>query len=341
MSGAPVLSPRALGPINRRSLRAVTVAVGVAAVVAVLVLGSLLGTGAIVPAKGSPAGLTPTPLSRAVTPAAFSVQNLSANNTTVDVSMAFNVSVLVNLSGLVQYNTSNFTFDWHGLPAFVSGTPGSGCSGALPENNSSVLNCTAASVGSLTISVTVTNWTNAQVNSSANPATLTIAVNPIPSITSFIVGTSDHTSVAVNTTITFTVAASGGTGGLTYGYNGLPLGCSSAAASFSCTPNRAGIYNVTVIATDSYGFSSSMWNVTVTVTAPTPTTTSSGIGTTGWAIVIGILVVGFLVTIALLVQARREERAGRMGMEEATHEPSGEAGGTPPMGGSPPPPPSS
>ncbi|MGC2290036.1 MAG: hypothetical protein WA688_09310 [Thermoplasmata archaeon] len=294
---------------------------------------------------GAPAG---SGLSRAAT-ASFSLVNLTANNTTVDVSMAFNISVdVVNLTGgaINSTNTSNYTFTWTGIPAFVPGAPGSGCMGvnpvnlsAVPDNDSSLLNCSAAAPGTFTVSVSAMNITSGQSNSST---TLSILVNALPTASGFTVNSSatapsDHVKGAVNTSITFSVTASGGTGPLSYQYSGLPLGCSSNASTFSCLPNRVGVYNVTVTAIDVYGYTSSeTLNVTVTVTGAVKTT-SSGIGNTGWAIVIGILVVGALVTIALLFQARREERAGRMGTEQSSQESPPGSGESPPMGGTPPP----
>lgn len=333
MSGAsshPLLGP---SPSDRAPRRAALLVLSALALLVLLVVASYAWTGAVAATREVGAG---TPLRVAVSPPAdFWLTNFSANNTTVDVSMAFNVSVEVNLTGVIQNNTanntdSNFTFAWSGLPAFVPGEPGSGCAGfaGVADNNSSVLNCTAATDKPLSISVVVTNFTNGESNTTT---ALAITVNPLPSITAFTVNTADSVKIAVNTSVTFTVTASGGTGGLAYQYTGLPLGCSSSAASFSCTPDRVGVYNVTVVAVDSYGFTSTLWNVTVTVEAPAKHTTS-GIGTTGWAVVIGIVVIGFLATAALLLQARREERAGEM----ATEEPSPGSGD---MGSSPPPPP--
>lgn len=338
MSGEFPSSPRAPGRINRPNPRGLVVLLGTSAVVALIVVGICLASTGLTTGRSEASVLSLRSSSLPPAAAPFSVVNLTANNTTVDVSMAFNVSVdVVNLTG-GALNASNFTFVWAGLPVFVPGTPGSGCYGLNPDNNSPVLNCTAASPGALSVSVTATNYTSSQSNVSTS---LSIQVNVLPTESAFTVSTSgiaatDHVSVAVNASISFSVTASGGTAPLSYSYSGLPLGCSSTAASFSCMPNRAGIYNVTATATDGNGYSTGEMNVTVTVTAPKTTTTSAGIGTTGWGIVIGILVVGALVTVALLVQARREERRGRMGMEEATQQSSSESGGSPPMGGSPP-----
>jgi hypothetical protein len=340
MSGERPSSPRVSDRASRTTRRgAVLVLLGASAMAGLLLVSALVGLGGSAPLRTAFSQGGDHSLAVPPAPATFSLVNLTANNTTVDVSMPFNISVnVVNLTG-GALNASNYTFVWTGLPAFVPGTPGSGCTGPTPgSNNSPVLNCTAASPGALTISVSATNITGGPSNSTGP---ITIAVNPLPTETAFTVSSAaiagaNHISVAVNTSITFIVTASGGTSPLSFAYAGLPLGCSSNASTFQCAPNRAGVYNVSVTTSDSYGYTAGPLNVTVTVTAPVKTT-SSGIGTTGWAIVIGILVVGALVTVALFVQAGREERRGRMGMEEASQGSSGQSGGEPPMGGTPPP----
>ncbi len=327
MSGASSHTPFGPHPSERTRRRLALVMLSAVALLGILVVASYAWTGA---GGVTREGASVAPVRTMATPADFWLTNFSANNTTVDVSMAFNISVQVNLTGVIQNNTmnntdSNFTFAWSGLPAFVPGDPGSGCTGfaGVAGNNSSVLNCTAASAGALSVSVVVTNFTNGESNTTT---ALAITVNPLPTISTFTVSS---VKIAVNTSITFTVTASGGTGGLTFQYTGLPLGCSSNESTFSCAPDRVGVYNVTVVAVDSLGFTSPLWNVTVTVEGAAKKSTS-GIGTTGWAVVIGILVIGFLATAALLLQARREERAGQMGTEEPSQESTGDTGMQPP-----------
>jgi hypothetical protein len=320
-------SPRVLSQTQLLSWRGAAIFLASFAAVTLLLLSGSLGYTASAPSWVETSHATPHEYALPATPASFSLVNLTANNTTVDVSMAFNISVdVVNLTG-GALNASNYTYVWSGLPAFVPGVPGSGCAGVNSGNNSSVLNCTAASPGTLTVSVTATNFTGASNTSGS----LSIVVNALPTLTSFHVSSTNST---FGTQIWFNATASGGTAPISFSYTGLPLGCAGSTASFSCTPTRVGLYNVTVAAVDSYGYSSAVQSAKVTVKSVTKTT-SPGIGTTGWAIVIGIVVVGAIATLALLLQARREERAGRMGIEEARTE-SQESGGQPPMGGSPP-----
>lgn len=341
MPGEWLTSPRVLPRSHLVPLRGVLLILGVVAVVAVLVLGSFTGVPGPLSARGArafPGARVPL---MPASSADFKLVNFTANNTTVDVSMAFNLSVdVVNLTNgaINSTNTSNWSFAWTGLPAFVPSVPGSGCVGVspvngslIPNNDSSLLDCSAASATSLSIQVTATNLTSTQSNSSGK---LAITVNSLVSLSSFSVSKLNST---LGTQIWFNATSSGGTAPVTFSYSGLPLGCTGSSTSFSCTPTRAGVYTVTVKAVDMYGYTSKIDYANVSVSVPAAK--SPGIGTTGWGIVIGILVVGFLATGALFYQARREERAGRMGMEgQVEQEPPSEMGGTPPMGGPPPPP---
>ncbi len=64
----------------------------------------------------------------------------------------------------------------------------------------------------------------------------TATVNPVP----------------VNSATTLIVSATGGTGGYSYGYTGLPGGCASSnTSSLSCTPTTTGTFSVVVTVTDS------------------------------------------------------------------------------------------
>jgi hypothetical protein len=332
MPGERPSFPRSTRPPVHSRFNALGVIFGAAALVILLLLSLALGTASSAAGHGD-SWAAATRSSPDPPPAAsFSVVNLTANNTTVDVTMAFNISVdVVNLTG-GALNASNFTFAWSGLPPFVPGNPGTGCysSTGAPANNSSVLNCTAAAPGSFSVSVTATNWTSDQANTSSIP--LSIAVNPLPTLSALDVS---QTTLTLGTQIWINATGAGGTNS-TFTYTGLPIGCSGNTSSFVCTPTRAGIYNVTVELVDMYGYNSTSLSVKVTVS--TATTSSPPVSTTGWAVIIGIVVVGALITIALLLQARREERAGRMGSEETPPETTEAPGGSPPMGGSPPPP---
>jgi hypothetical protein len=330
MPGGSLLSRRAPQRAMGASPLGWSILLGALAVVVLLLMSAFLGT--VGPVGARVVTPTPAPLSAAVSPppANFQVVNLTANYTTVDVSMAFNLSVnVVNLTG-GALNASNYTFVWTDLPPYVPSSPGSGCYGVNPDNNSSVENCTAAAPGTFNVSVVATDYQNGEHN---NSSVLSIVVSVLPVLSALSVSELNST---LGTQIWFNATTSGGTAPLTFAYTGLPLGCAGTNASFYCTPTRVGLYNVTVTAIDANGYSTSTLGAKVKVSSATKTATT-GIGTTGWSVVIGIVVVGAIITIALLFQARREERAGRMGMEESPPQPPQAPGGTPPMGGTPPP----
>jgi PKD domain-containing protein len=90
-----------------------------------------------------------------------------------------------------------------------------------------------------------------------------IMVLPDPSIS---LQTANPTSVDIGQTVTFTAQATGGSGGYTYQWMGLPTGCSSSnIASISCQPTTAGTFRVTANITDSNGFSITSSTLSVSV----------------------------------------------------------------------------
>jgi hypothetical protein len=249
------------------------------------------------------------------------INSVVANATTVDVTMGFNVTV--NASG-GSGNPANYNYTWHGLPA------------ACPDSYSAVQNCTPTVAGRLSITVTVNDTLTLQSNTSG---AVNITVNSLPTLTKFNVS---KTNITQGTEIWFNATGSGGTAPLSFVYAGLPRGCTGNTSSFSCAPTLAGTYNVTVVAMDSLGMTSNKLNVQVTVQGNKSTTTvTPGIGNSGWAIVGGILVIGALATVALLWQARREDRAGQTATVVATQVPPDQPGGSPPSGPMPPAGPSS
>jgi hypothetical protein len=114
-----------------------------------------------------------------------------------------------------------------------------GCS----SSNVSVLNCTPNAVGTFPIAATLNDSSGVPVN-----VTGSLTVNADPAIASFV---STLTNVTVGSRLAFEANASGGTGGLSYRYSGLPTGCSSAnLAVLNCTPTAAGSDLVKVTVTD-------------------------------------------------------------------------------------------
>ena len=244
----------------------------------------------------------------------LTIPALQTNTSALDLGMTLNVSV--NVSGIVggTNNSSNWHYAWSGLPA--------NCTSADVANYS----CVPTATGSFPISVAVSDRNDSATGSST---ALTITVNSDPEISAFTVSNAE---VSVGGSITFTVTAGGGTGPLTYNYQGLPAGCDGTGATVTCTPTTAQTYNASVYVNDSVNGTSAIWSLTVKVTG----TGASGGGphptTTEWAIVGAILGLGFLVVILLLIAARRVERRAFGGRAGSAPAPGGP--GSPPTSGS-------
>ncbi len=103
-----------------------------------------------------------------------------------------------------------------------------------------------SAAGSMTVACTVTDHA-----SSTASGTTSVLISSDPTVTA----SSSHISVDVGQPVTFTASASGGSGGYTYAWAGLPTGCSnSAAATLACTPTASGSTTVSVTVVDSNGY---------------------------------------------------------------------------------------
>lgn len=280
-----------------------------------LALGFLVLTLAA-PSSG-PVHLASTRIGPAAAPAALSVPALTTNTSVLDLGMALNASV--NVSGITggSGNATNLSFAWSGLPTNCT------------TQNASNYTCYPTATGTFHIAVNVTDFSDGQ---SGVAAAVAIVVNTDPIVTSIVAST---TNLTVNQTVTFTVTASGGSPPLVYVYSGLPANCTGTSASVTCTPTTAQTYNVSVAVTDAANFTSNSAFVVVRV-APTGThSTSTGLTTGQWAVILGILVIGFLLAGLLWMRARREDRMTRASPRAAP--PSPPAPPPPGDGGSPPP----
>lgn len=159
-------------------------------------------------------------------------------------------SATVGESGSVTFTSSGVggdavysSFAWTGLP--------SGCTGTT-TGSVTCAGTTFTSAGTYLLTARVTDSDGA---TSAWSAALAFVVDGAPSAGT---PTVNRTSVDALQLVKFTDSASGGSGGYTFAWSGLPTGCAQVGATALCTlgAGSAGSYQVTVVATDSNGVAS-------------------------------------------------------------------------------------
>ncbi len=154
---------------------------------------------------------------------------LDSSISTLDAGQA--VTFSVSVSG----GSTPLTYAWSGLPT--------GC----VTGNTAALTCNPLALGTFTVSVNVTDANG--VTHVSNSAKLVVSQHLSPGSLTLTPGTLDL-GLATNLTVT----VSGGSGGLSYQWMGLPSGCSSAnKPSIVCTPTVVGTAWVSVEVTDSNG----------------------------------------------------------------------------------------
>lgn len=199
-----------------------------------------------------------------------------------------NVSQPATLHVTAEGGVGALTYAYTGLPT--------GCT----SSNTSSLACTPSVGGSFTVTVTVTD-------TKENKATQTITwtvVQVTPLISSF---AADPASLTLGASTTFTVAATGGVGPLTYTYTGLPAGCTSTnATTLTCTPNATGSYSVQVFVNDSAGHSAS---AAAALSVASSSSTSGGLlsGSLLPLLLIAIVVIVAVVVLLLVLRRRRSQ----------------------------------
>ncbi|MDE1879917.1 MAG: PKD domain-containing protein [Euryarchaeota archaeon] len=165
----------------------------------------------------------------------------------------------------------NFTVDaWGGSGAIATYTwtesaSALGCALA----NAATITCVPTAAGSYTVSVTVTD-ANGGASSASTSAALT--VSPALSVPA---PTASPSTLDVGGTTTLSSASSGGSGGDTYIWTGLPAGCTGSGASFSCTPTAAGTFSVAVEVKDANGRSVVSPALSLTVNSAVAVTASA------------------------------------------------------------------
>jgi hypothetical protein len=152
----------------------------------------------------------------------------------------------VTFSTSATAGSGSYVYAWSGLPT--------GCS----SENSNVLSCSPSTAAVFRIEVSATDSNGFTVVSSL----LTFAVNPDPAITGF---SASMGSFDLGQAVTFVVSASGGTGPLSYQYDGLPSGCTSTdTTAITCTPSSSGNSRVAVTVADAAGVKTTAYlNITI------------------------------------------------------------------------------
>jgi hypothetical protein len=139
-------------------------------------------------------------------------------------------------STTVTLGSGGYDFAWSGLPT--------GCA----STDALSLTCTPNGSGTFTVSVKVTDSNSYPVTSQT--LTFTVYVDPSVGAPALSIDPMD-----LGQSITFTANPSGGLAPYSYSWSGLPGGCSSTAASFTCIPASTGTYSITVNVTDDNGMS--------------------------------------------------------------------------------------
>ena len=182
-----------------------------------------------------------------------------------------------------------FSYDWIGLPSV-------GCSG---QNGPSVT-CSSMSPGNLSVSIRVTDSNGFNVSS----ASLSFEVFNFLSVHLV----ASPTNLAQGDSLALVATTSGGSGGLSFTWRGLPGGCTgSSAGSVTCDPSQSGTFNINVTATDSNGGSSST-QTSVTVSAPT---TALGLPASQSYLLIAGVVGVVVIAVALVALMMRRKRTAR------------------------------
>ncbi len=215
-------------------------------------------------------------------------------------STATDVGVAVTFGASATDGVAPYSFAWE----FGDGTSGTSASTTHAY----------ATAGTFTVMV----WGNDSAHGSGH-ATLTVQVNPLPAISTFVVS---PTSVTVDHPVSFTVTVAGGTGAISYAYTGLPSGCTSTnAPSLSCSPTASGTFVVTASATDTLGKAAT---ATVTLHVTTAPATFLGLpADEGYGLLAAVVVLVIAVIVAIATHVRRRRPPVVMTPTSGASSPSG------------------
>ncbi len=156
------------------------------------------------------------------------------------------VGQTVTFTALVSGGVPPYSFQWLGLPA------------ECPGSNSTSVGCVPSTVGSYSISVSVTD-ANASVAASG-PRAFTVFPAPTAQFQA------SATLLDVGQSAAFLAQVAGGSGNLSFAWAGLPTPCVPVnAPQISCTVTTVGLYGASVTATDSNGVSTATAGLAIQV----------------------------------------------------------------------------
>ena len=158
------------------------------------------------------------------------------NAPTLSISVtALDVGQSVTLSATVSGGNAPYTYTWGGMPQ--------GC----VSGDAATLTCSPTTAGSANVTVTVNDSNGVTLASSA--LQLTVSPRLLPGSL-----TMDPAVIDLGQATKLTVGVTGGSGGLSYAWSGLPSGCNAtSSATLTCTPSASGTSWVTVAVTDANG----------------------------------------------------------------------------------------
>jgi YVTN family beta-propeller protein len=148
-----------------------------------------------------------------------------------------------------------YTFNWTGLPA--------GC----PASTSDTVVCTLTTADVDSVEMNATDANRFTVTSAA--LSFTVYADPTVGIAA------SRLAVDVGEAVNLTASAASGSGGYSYLWSTLPIGCSASKADLACLFSAAGKYTISVRATDSNGVSATSASVVLMVAPAIATTLSA------------------------------------------------------------------
>jgi len=197
--------------------------------------------------------------------------NISASSTTtwwefdtdatLSVPVANHVSMDVGQFSSLQFQDNFAPLSLTGSSTFIGWTwtsPISGCT--QPTSDPQTLNCGVSSApGVATVTFNVSEWGGYNLISSP----LIFTAYPTPTIDSLV---ALPARIDLGQTTSLSLSISGGSGGPSAQWSGLPSGCAAGSATaLVCTPDAVGSFNVIATVTDSNGVASNSMSATVTI----------------------------------------------------------------------------